>query len=239
MGNSLSHILRNPLRTVHKRSIMVVGLDNVGKTTLLCTLTGKQEEMERAALAMGLQTAQTLPTPGVQLVEYVTSTPPLEGGSWRLNEVTQWQVWDMSGQGRYRDMWKLYAGQVDGIIFVVDLADGPRIAVAYRELQLLVESERVKGRHEPMPLAFCCTKKDLAEALATGGSPSTLAASAGVSHGGTVDPISEEEARKGLGVDALKAGGANVTVLRWHFGEDIEVALQEIGRQLDVQKEAR
>ena len=83
---------------------MVVGLDNAGKTTLLCNLSGIHEKVEAATLAAGLGAAQTLPTPGMQLVEYQTMTPSNRG---LLDEIVHWQIWDMSGQGRYRDMWKL------------------------------------------------------------------------------------------------------------------------------------
>ena len=224
----------NVLRPKRHRSIMVVGLDNSGKTTLLCNLKGVQEKVETEALAMGVRTAQTLPTSGMQLMEYETITPPPASSLLKLNEVTHWQIWDMSGQGRYRDMWKLYAGQVDGIIFVGDLTDGPRVAIAYKELRLLLQSERIRMRSEPMPIAFCCTKKELAEAVATGSAPS-WAIDAGVTPGAAVDRLLEDEARKGLGVDALKNQGSNVAVLRWHFGEDIEAALEDIGRHLETQ----
>mmetsp|Transcript_45357 Transcript_45357/g.91511 ORF Transcript_45357/g.91511 Transcript_45357/m.91511 type:complete len:209 (-) Transcript_45357:328-954(-) len=193
------------------RAVMVVGLDNAGKTTLLSGLKGIREKIERAARAQGLSVVTTLPTPGLQLIEYDT----MDSERWR-HEQTHWQIWDLSGQGKHRPLWQLYAGQVDGIVFVVDLSDGDRIAVAHRELHLLLGCERLRQRSRPMPLVFMLSKRSEADARRPTNGDSVL---------------SEEEARKGLGVDAILADPeSNVNVLRWHCGEDANEALEEFTR---------
>ena len=44
----------------------------------------------------------------------------------------------MSGQGKYRDLWKQYYSVAEAIIFVVDAADQLRIKIAKNELDLLL-----------------------------------------------------------------------------------------------------
>ena len=48
-------------------------------------------------------------------------------------------AFDMSGQGKYRDMWQRYYENAEAIIFVVDASDQLRIRVAKNELDLLLE----------------------------------------------------------------------------------------------------
>ena len=46
-------------------------------------------------------------------------------------------VYDMSGQGRYRDNWQFFYPDVDGIIFVVDASDHDRIPIVAEVLELM------------------------------------------------------------------------------------------------------
>eukprot|EP00639_Heterosigma_akashiwo_P022252 CAMPEP_0206409776 /NCGR_PEP_ID=MMETSP0294-20121207/32126_1 /ASSEMBLY_ACC=CAM_ASM_000327 /TAXON_ID=39354 /ORGANISM="Heterosigma akashiwo, Strain CCMP2393" /LENGTH=74 /DNA_ID=CAMNT_0053869851 /DNA_START=119 /DNA_END=339 /DNA_ORIENTATION=+ len=74
-----------------------------------------------------------MPTVGLQLLEMKKKN-------------VQWRVWDMSGQGRYRALWKYYCPHVQAIIFVVDLVDIDRIAVAKDELYAVLNHKAVKER---------------------------------------------------------------------------------------------
>ena len=71
----------------------------------------------------------TSPTSGIALVEFAKDSK-------------KWRIWDMSGQGRYRDLWTYYCGHVQAIIYVVDVTDGDRIACARDELTTLLVSKR-------------------------------------------------------------------------------------------------
>uniref|UniRef100_A0A915CFB5 Uncharacterized protein n=1 Tax=Parascaris univalens TaxID=6257 RepID=A0A915CFB5_PARUN len=55
-------------------------------------------------------------------------------------------AYDMSGQGKYRNLWETYYKDVDGIIFVVDSGDRLRIAVARDELWLLLDHKEMATR---------------------------------------------------------------------------------------------
>jgi ADP-ribosylation factor-like protein 6 len=74
-------------------------------------------------------------------------------------------AFDMSGQGRYRDLWERYYKECDGIIFVVDSSDRLRLAVAKDELHLLLQHPDNRGRK--IPILFFANKMDVREALST------------------------------------------------------------------------
>ena len=72
-------------------------------------------------------------------------------------------AFDMSGQGKYRDMWQRYYESAEAIIFVVDASDQLRIRVAKNELDLLLEDEVLMKRD--VPIMFFANKMDLDEAM--------------------------------------------------------------------------
>lgn len=51
--------------------------------------------------------------------------------------------------GRYRDLWAAHAAHVHGVIFVVDVTDRGRIAVAREELHAILAS---RGNRMMVPL---------------------------------------------------------------------------------------
>eukprot|EP00351_Strombidinopsis_sp_SopsisLIS2011_P001760 CAMPEP_0116882704 /NCGR_PEP_ID=MMETSP0463-20121206/15048_1 /TAXON_ID=181622 /ORGANISM="Strombidinopsis sp, Strain SopsisLIS2011" /LENGTH=89 /DNA_ID=CAMNT_0004536379 /DNA_START=42 /DNA_END=311 /DNA_ORIENTATION=+ len=51
-------------------------------------------------------------------------------------------VYDMSGQGRYRESWSFFYTDVDGIFFVVDASDKDRISIVK---EILYEIARHPG----------------------------------------------------------------------------------------------
>jgi len=82
--------------------ILMVGLDNAGKTTILYKLK------------IG-EVVTTIPTIGfnVETVEYKN---------------LKFTVWDVGGQESIRTLWKHYYQNTDGVIFVVDSNDTKRIS---------------------------------------------------------------------------------------------------------------
>ena len=103
------------------RTILLVGLNNSGKTTLLCNLVSKM--LDYARDMENVEQISTCPTPGLSLVEFQQGR-------------IKWRVWDMSGQGRFRNLWAYYSGHVQGIAFCVDVTDSDRIATARDDLQV-------------------------------------------------------------------------------------------------------
>jgi len=72
-------------------------------------------------------------------------------------------MFDMSGQGRYRNLWEHYYGETEGIIFVVDSSDTIRMCVVKDELDsLLAHKDMVK---RSVPILFFANKMDMPKAV--------------------------------------------------------------------------
>lgn len=72
-------------------------------------------------------------------------------------------VFDMSGQGRYRNLWEHYYKEGQAIIFVIDSSDKLRMVVAKEELRTLLNHPDIK--HRRIPILFFANKMDLRDAL--------------------------------------------------------------------------
>ncbi|CAJ1037356.1 ADP-ribosylation factor family/Signal recognition particle receptor beta subunit/50S ribosome-binding GTPase/Ras of Complex, Roc, domain of DAPkinase/Gtr1/RagA G protein conserved region/Ras family, putative [Leishmania lindenbergi] len=115
--------------------ILILGLDSAGKTSILRQLS--DEDVSNVASTQGFQIKK------------------LVSGGIKLN------VWDMGGQRAARYYWRQYFKQADVIIYVVDAANPRRIHEARRELEHLLEEEKVAG----VPMLFFANKQDLLGAL--------------------------------------------------------------------------
>jgi len=116
-----------------KVRILCVGLDNSGKTTIINFLKPKKA-----------QPGDIVPTVGFNVEEF------------EKNGV-MFTIFDMSGQGRYRNLWEHYYKDVGGIIFCIDSTDEIRMCVAKDELETLLASEDLRN----VPLLFFANKMDL------------------------------------------------------------------------------
>eukprot|EP00602_Paraphysomonas_sp_CaronLab_P013287 CAMPEP_0185042292 /NCGR_PEP_ID=MMETSP1103-20130426/42270_1 /TAXON_ID=36769 /ORGANISM="Paraphysomonas bandaiensis, Strain Caron Lab Isolate" /LENGTH=184 /DNA_ID=CAMNT_0027582343 /DNA_START=113 /DNA_END=667 /DNA_ORIENTATION=- len=100
--------------------ILILGLDNAGKTTILYRLQNDSDE-----------NIQTIPTIGfnVEVLQYKN---------------IKFQVWDLGGQTSIRPYWRCYYPNTDAIIFVVDSCDSERLSVAKQELMAMLEEDELK-----------------------------------------------------------------------------------------------
>ena len=117
--------------------ILMVGLDNAGKTTVLYKLK------------LG-EVVTTIPTIGfnVETVVY---------------KHISFTVWDVGGQTKIRPLWQHYFENSDAIIFVVDSSDRERVAEAREELMNMLEDDRLRGAK----LLIMSNKSDLPHAMTT------------------------------------------------------------------------
>ena len=100
--------------------ILMVGLDHAGKSTIANAM-----ELGKPSVV------QTKPTIGFNLEEFTFKNFKLK-------------MWDISGQIKYRELWKHYYEGADGIIFVVDSTDKERMAEAKEEFQRVMTEQDLK-----------------------------------------------------------------------------------------------
>lgn len=74
-------------------------------------------------------------------------------------------AFDMSGQGRYRDLWEHYYKDCQGVVFVIDSSDRLRLVVVREELDLLLQHPDISGRR--FPILFFANKMDVRDALSS------------------------------------------------------------------------
>ncbi|WZN66614.1 ADP-ribosylation factor-like GTPase [Chloropicon roscoffensis] len=134
-----------------KATLLVVGLDNSGKTTLARTIQTFAADAQDEDYSRDQEHVLNVqPTIGFR-VEKVES--PFSKGL-KLNIV------DMSGQQCYRELWQTYYEDVQGIMFVVDAADPRRFAEAKDALVSVVNHQELAKK----PLIVFSNKMDLRHA---------------------------------------------------------------------------
>ena len=117
MGGTLS-LFSKLLWAKKEIRILILGLDNAGKTTLLYRLK------------IG-EVVTTIPTIGFN-VESVTYKS--------LN----FNVWDLGGQTSIRPYWRCYYANTAAVVFVVDSADIERMSIAADELGAMLNEEELR-----------------------------------------------------------------------------------------------
>ncbi|XP_073296343.1 ADP-ribosylation factor-like protein 2 isoform X2 [Primulina huaijiensis] len=99
--------------------ILMVGLDNSGKTTIVLKINGEDTSVISPTLGFNIKT-----------INYQKYT---------LN------IWDVGGQKTIRSYWRNYFEQTDGLIWVVDSSDIRRLNDCKYELDNLLKEERLSG----------------------------------------------------------------------------------------------
>eukprot|EP00483_Globobulimina_turgida_P002736 UN02741 len=138
MGSAIAKLWKKLAGGKKPLRILMVGLDNAGKTTILYKLK------------IG-EVVTTIPTIGfnVENVEYKN---------------LKFTVWDVGGQQTIRQLWKHYYSNTDGIIFVLDANDTKRIRgnehCAKEELHRLMNEAEL----EQCILLVLANKQDLPNA---------------------------------------------------------------------------
>ncbi|OBS81528.1 hypothetical protein A6R68_20261 [Neotoma lepida] len=109
-------ILKKMKQKERELRLLMLGLDNAGKTTILKKFNGEDVDTISPTLGFNIKT--------------------LEHRGFKLN------IWDVGGQKSLRSYWRNYFESTDGLIWVVDSADRQRMQDCQRELQsLLVEED--------------------------------------------------------------------------------------------------
>ncbi|KAL5399560.1 ADP-ribosylation factor-like protein 2 [Paraphaeosphaeria minitans] len=143
-------ILRKARLKDKEMRILMLGLDNAGKTTIVKKIMN--EDVNSVSPTLGFI---------IKTIEY---------DGYKLN------IWDVGGQKTLRTYWKNYFEKTDTLIWVVDATDRERIDDCRRELEGLLQEERLMGAS----LLVFKNKSDVSGSM------------------------TEDEVRQGLGLDAIK-----------------------------------
>ncbi|NWW65343.1 ARL14 protein, partial [Ifrita kowaldi] len=121
---------------VKRASILMLGLDSAGKSTLLYKFRYKDAFL-------------TMPTIGfnVDMIE--------AGKDFTLT------FWDVGGQKKMRELWSNFLEDTDGLLYVVDSSDKRRLEESRREFELILKNESIKD----VPVVLLANKQDLPGAL--------------------------------------------------------------------------
>ncbi|VDP13659.1 unnamed protein product, partial [Soboliphyme baturini] len=128
-------IIRKMKQKENEMRIVVLGLDNAGKTTILKKLNGEDTDSVSPTLGFNIETVELM--------------------GWSLN------IWDVGGQKSLRSYWRNYFEETDGLIWVVDSSDRLRMPDCKKELKKLLYEERLLGA----TLLVMANKQDLLGAL--------------------------------------------------------------------------
>ena len=130
----LLSLLKKLKKNDKEARLLVLGLDNSGKTTILKRLS--DEEI-----------SHVMPTQGFNVKSLVQ------------NDVTL-NVWDIGGQKSIRPYWRNYFEHTDALIYVIDSADQVRMEETGVELDQLLGEEQLEG----VPILIYANKQDLISA---------------------------------------------------------------------------
>mmetsp|Transcript_34326 Transcript_34326/g.79351 ORF Transcript_34326/g.79351 Transcript_34326/m.79351 type:complete len:193 (+) Transcript_34326:609-1187(+) len=128
-------LLRKLKKNDNEARVLVLGLDNAGKTTILKKLS--DEDIKHIA-----------PTQGFNIKSLMQD-------EFKLN------VWDIGGQKSIRPYWRNYYDQTDALVYVIDSADRRRIEETGVELGQLMEEEKLQH----VPVLLFANKQDLMNAM--------------------------------------------------------------------------
>ena len=123
-----------PLPLPKQARILILGLDNAGKTTILRKLSD----------------------------EDITTTTPTQGFNIKsiLHNGFKLNVWDIGGQKTIRPYWRNYYENTEALIYVVDAADRKRVDEAGYELNEILGEDKLAT----VPLLVFANKSDLLQA---------------------------------------------------------------------------
>jgi len=130
----LFSLLKKLKRNDREARLLVLGLDNSGKTTILKRLSDDD-------------ISQVMPTQGFNVKSLVQNGVTLN-------------VWDIGGQKSIRPYWRNYFDHTDAMIYVIDSADQKRMEETGVELDQLLDEEKLDG----VPVLIFANKQDLINA---------------------------------------------------------------------------
>ncbi|OQR79948.1 ADP-ribosylation factor-related protein 1-like [Tropilaelaps mercedesae] len=123
-------------------SVLILGLDNAGKTTYL-----EQTKIKFTRGYAGLRPSKVTTTVGLNIGK-------IDIHGVRIN------FWDLGGQESLQALWDKYYSESHGVIYVVDSSCRDRLDESRRSFERMVDNDALFG----VPLLLIANKQDVPEA---------------------------------------------------------------------------
>ncbi|CAH2098910.1 unnamed protein product [Euphydryas editha] len=133
MGNCVGLFRRRKMR--RHIVLILIGLDNAGKTKTVNNLAGEKDE-------------KVLPTVGFKAVNLIHKDTPVT-------------IYDLGGGPQFRQIWSQYYSEVHGVIFVIDSSDFSRLDECKAVLEEVLSHDKISGK----PVLVLANKQDKKGAL--------------------------------------------------------------------------
>ncbi|XP_027810026.1 ADP-ribosylation factor-related protein 1 isoform X2 [Marmota flaviventris] len=126
--------------------ILILGLDNAGKTTFL-----EQSKTRFNKQYKGMSLSKITTTVGLNI-------GTVDVGKTRL------MFWDLGGQEELQSLWDKYYAECHGVIYVIDSTDEERLSESKQAFEKVVASEALDG----VPILVLANKQDVEQRSARG-----------------------------------------------------------------------
>ena len=123
--------------------VVILGLDNAGKSTFLESAKTRFNKNYK-----GTNLSKITTTVGLNIGKIDTD-------GIRLN------FWDLGGQEELQALWDKYYAECHAIIYVVDSGDRERVEESKQAFDKMIKNENIKG----IPLLVAANKQDLADCM--------------------------------------------------------------------------
>ncbi|XP_030632500.1 ADP-ribosylation factor-related protein 1 isoform X1 [Chanos chanos] len=123
--------------------ILILGLDNAGKTTFL-----EQTKTKFSKNYKGMNLSKITTTVGLNI-------GTIDVGKARL------MFWDLGGQEELQSLWDKYYAESHGVIYVIDSTDEERLTESKNAFEKMISSEALEG----VPLLVLANKQDVENCL--------------------------------------------------------------------------
>lgn len=120
-----------------EKKVIILGLDNAGKTTMM-------EQFKTIFKMKAMDLDKITPTIGFNVAKI------------DIDKITA-LIWDLGGQTTLRSIWKNYFPEVEGVLFVVDSCDRDRFAEANQVLDNVLDHPDLRAT---VPLLILANKQD-------------------------------------------------------------------------------
>jgi len=159
--------------------ILILGLDNAGKTTVCKKYCGQPIDKIEPTLGFNIHTLEYSSGDHADDVDdddddnknsdnknsdnNNPDDPQLHAAISDTTACYNLNLWDIGGQSSIRAYWRNYFERTDGLIWVVDSCDTERLELCKQELQQLLQQERLAGAS----LLIMANKQDMDGSLSS------------------------------------------------------------------------